>query len=127
MRADNLSIKSVPALKIVPDPQINQSAPYSTSCFALVNVIPPSIPYTKLRRDKLLEQYLGKRIVVPSSSLKVRGSNFDYQFRADSAFSWFTGIVAINFVPDSLFVMEPNKLGHEISNYSFTFYIGSYR
>ena len=86
----------------------------------------PSIPYTKLRRDKLLEQYLGKRIVAPSSSLKVRGNDSDYQFRADSAFSWSTGIVAINFVLDSLFVMEPNELGHEISYYFFTFNIGSY-
>ena len=73
----------------------------------------PSIPYTKLRRDKLSKQYVGKRLIFPSGSLKVRSNDSDYQFRAHSAFSWFTGIVASDCVPDSLFVMEPNGSGHE--------------
>ena len=68
-----------------------------------------SIPYTKLRRDKLSKQYVGKRLIFPSGSLKVRSNDSDYQFRAHSAFSWFTGIVASDCVPDSLFVMEPTS------------------
>ena len=50
----------------------------------------PSIPFTKLRRDKLSKQYVGKRLIFPSGSLKVRSNDSDYQFRAHSAFSWFT-------------------------------------
>ncbi len=72
-----------------------------------------SIAYTKIRREKLSKQYLGKRLIFPAGSLKVRSNDSDYQFRAHSAFSWFTGIVASDCVPDSVFVMEPNASGHE--------------
>jgi len=72
-----------------------------------------SIAYTKIRREKLSKQYAGKRIIFPAGSLKVRSNDSDYQFRAHSAFSWFTGIVASDCVPDSVFVMEPTASGHE--------------
>ena len=72
-----------------------------------------SIAYTKIRREKLSKQYLGKRLIIPAGSLKVRSNDSDYQFRAHSAFSWFTGIVASDCVPDSVFVMEPTASGHE--------------
>ncbi len=73
----------------------------------------PSIPYTKIRRDKVSKLFVGKRLIVPSGSLKVRSNDSDYQFRAHSAFSWFTGIVASDCVPDSLFIMEPTADGHQ--------------
>jgi len=73
----------------------------------------PSIPYTKIRRDKVSKQFVGKRLIFPAGSLKVRSNDSDYQFRAHSAFSWFTGIVASDCVPDSLFIMEPTADGHQ--------------
>jgi Xaa-Pro aminopeptidase len=73
----------------------------------------PSIPFTKIRREKLSKQYPGSRLIFPSGSLKVRSNDSDYPFRAHSAYSWFTGIVASDCVPDSLFVMEPNGSGHD--------------
>ena len=73
----------------------------------------PSIPYIKIRRDKVSKQFVGKRLIFPSGSLKVRSNDSDYQFRAHSAFSWFTGIVASDCVPDSLFIMEPTADGHQ--------------
>ena len=73
----------------------------------------PSIPYTKLRREKLYKKYPGIRLVFPAGSLKIRSNDSDYPFRAHSAFSWFTGIIALDAVPDSVFVMEPNTEGHE--------------
>ena len=73
----------------------------------------PSIPFTKIRREKLSKQYPGTRLIFPSGSLKVRSNDSDYPFRAHSAYSWFTGIVASDCVPDSLFVMEPNGAGHD--------------
>jgi Xaa-Pro aminopeptidase len=73
----------------------------------------PSIPFTKIRREKLSKQYSGSRLIFPSGSLKIRSNDSDYPFRAHSAYSWFTGIVASDCVPDSLFVMEPNGAGHD--------------
>ena len=73
----------------------------------------PSIPFTKIRRDKLSKQYVGKRLIFPSGSLKVRSNDSDFPYRSHSAYSWFTGIVASDCVPDSLFVMEPNGSSHE--------------
>ena len=73
----------------------------------------PSIPFTKIRREKLSKQYPGSRLIFPSGWLKVRSNDSDYPFRAHSAYSWFTGIVASDCVPDSLFVMEPNGAGHD--------------
>ena len=73
----------------------------------------PSIPFTKIRREKLSKQYPGSRLIFPSGSLKVRSNDSDYPFRAHSAYSWFTGIVASDCVPDSIFVMEPNGSGHD--------------
>jgi len=73
----------------------------------------PSIPFTKIRREKLSKQYPGSRLIFPSGSLKVRSNDSDYPFRAHSAYSWFTGIIASDCVPDSLFVMEPNAAGHD--------------
>jgi Xaa-Pro aminopeptidase len=72
-----------------------------------------SIPFTKIRREKLSKQYPGSRLIFPSGSLKIRSNDSDYPFRAHSAYSWFTGIVASDCVPDSLFVMEPNGAGHD--------------
>ena len=73
----------------------------------------PSIPFTKIRREKLSKQYPGIRLIFPSGSLKVRSNDSDYPFRAHSAYSWFTGIISLDCVPDSLFVMEPNGSGHD--------------
>ena len=73
----------------------------------------PSIPFTKIRREKLSKQYPSSRLIFPSGSLKIRSNDSDYPFRAHSAYSWFTGIVASDCVPDSLFVMEPNGAGHD--------------
>jgi Xaa-Pro aminopeptidase len=73
----------------------------------------PSIPFTKIRREKLSKQYPGTRLIFPSGSLKVRSNDSGYPFRAHSAYSWFTGIVASDCVPDSLFVMEPNGSSHD--------------
>jgi len=73
----------------------------------------PSIPFTKIRREKLSKQYPVSRLIFPSGSLKIRSNDSDYPFRAHSAYSWFTGIVASDCVPDSLFVMEPNGAGHD--------------
>jgi Xaa-Pro aminopeptidase len=73
----------------------------------------PSVPFTKIRRDKISKLFTGFRLVFPSGPLKVRSNDSDYPYRAHSAFLWFTGITAPDAVPDSAFVMEPNGNSHE--------------
>ncbi len=72
-----------------------------------------STSYTKRRREKFSKKYPGIRLVFPAGSLKIRSNDSDYPFRAHSAFSWITGIIASDAVPDSVFVMEPNTSGHD--------------
>jgi len=73
----------------------------------------PVTTYTMLRREKFSKKYLGKRLIFPAGSLKVRSNDTDYPFRAHSAFAWITGIIASDTVPDSVFIMEPTGDGHE--------------
>jgi Xaa-Pro aminopeptidase len=72
-----------------------------------------SIQYTKLRREKLSKKYPGVRLIFPAGVLKVRSNDTYYPFRAHTDFAWFTGITSTDCVPDSIFVMEPNALGHD--------------
>ena len=72
-----------------------------------------AVPFTKKRRTKLSKAYKGVRLVIPAGNLKVRSNDSDYQFRAHSAFAWFTGISADDVVPDSVLVLEPSKSGHD--------------
>ena len=71
-----------------------------------------SIPFTTARREVLSKKYPGVRLIFPAGGLKVRSNDSDYAFRAHSAYSWYTGIVASDCVPDSVFVMEPTSSGH---------------
>ena len=73
----------------------------------------PSTAFTKIRRENLSKKYPGVRLVFPAGSLKTRSNDSDYPFRAHSAFSWFTGIIAPDAVPDSVFIMEPTTTGHK--------------
>ena len=73
----------------------------------------PSTAFTKTRRANLSKKYPGVRLVFPAGSLKTRSNDSDYPFRAHSAFSWFTGIIAPDAVPDSVFIMEPTTTGHD--------------
>ena len=65
------------------------------------------------RRKKLSDAFPGERIVIPAGELKVRSNDTDYRFRANSAFSYLTGITALDSVPESVLVLEPKKNGHE--------------
>ncbi len=71
------------------------------------------LPFTKARRETLSREYPGVRLVIPAGSLKVRSNDTDYRFRAYSAFSHLTGILAQDTVPESVLVLEPKKNGHE--------------
>ncbi|MEN9680024.1 MAG: hypothetical protein RLZ57_1153 [Actinomycetota bacterium] len=65
------------------------------------------------RRKKLSAQYPGKRLVFPAGSHKVRSNDTYYIFRAHTEFTYYTGILAKDVVPDSVFIMEPNGTSHD--------------
>ena len=73
----------------------------------------PSNPYCAKRIEVLSNEFSGVRLVIPAGSLKARSNDTDYRFRAHSAFSYLTGITALDAVPDSVLVLEPKKNGHE--------------
>jgi Xaa-Pro aminopeptidase len=72
-----------------------------------------SVPFAKARREKISKKYPGVRLIFPAGGLKVRSNDTDYPFRAHTDFAWFTGIIATDCVPDSVFVMDPNISGHD--------------
>ncbi len=67
------------------------------------------VPFAHARQAKLSALYPGIRVVIPAGRLKVRSNDTDYRFRAHSAFSWITGILSDDLVPDSVFVLEPDN------------------
>ena len=80
----------------------------------LVGLTPAEVlPFTAARREALSAEYPGVRLLIPAGTLKVRSNDTDYRFRAYSAFSHLTGILAQDTVPGSVLVLEPKKKGHE--------------
>jgi Xaa-Pro aminopeptidase len=68
------------------------------------------------RRRRLSEAFPGKRLVIPSGSMKQRSNDTDYPYRAHSAFSYLTGW-ASDAEPGSHLVLEPVDGGHEATLY----------
>lgn len=62
--------------------------------------------YTAIRRAKLGRQFIGKRIVIPAGTLKVRSNDTDYRFRAHSAFAHLTGLGGEK-EPNAVLVLHP--------------------
>jgi len=71
------------------------------------------IKYAEIRRSKIAALYPATRLVFPAGTFKVRSNDTDYRFRADSSFSYLTGITASDSVPDSVLVLEPTDRGHK--------------
>ena len=69
--------------------------------------------FAQERRKKLSKAFPGERIIIPAGVLKVRSNDTDYRFRANSAFSYLTGITANDAVPESVVILDPKKNGHE--------------
>jgi Xaa-Pro aminopeptidase len=65
------------------------------------------------RRKRLSAQFPGKRIVFPAGSQKVRSNDTHYKFRAHTEFTYYTGILSSDVVPDSVLILEPISNGHE--------------
>jgi Xaa-Pro aminopeptidase len=69
------------------------------------DALPPlgtAAPYRADRRARLIAQFPGEVLVVPSGGLKVRANDTDFRFRPGSDFSWLVG----SHEPDSVLVID---------------------
>ncbi len=80
-----------------------------------------SNPYTTERRKKLSQSYPGIRLVIPAGPAKVRSNDTDYQYRPHSDFIYFTGINALDALPDSVLILEPNFSAQGIAHDSYLY------
>lgn len=80
----------------------------------LENVAPKEFLHFIERRRRLLsEKYTGKRLIFPAGAQKVRSNDTYFKFRAHTEFTYYTGILSSDVVPDSVLVMEPNGDKHD--------------
>jgi len=64
--------------------------------------------YAQARRERLAKLYPGKLILIEAGSMKVRSNDTEYRFRADTAFTYFTGWGS-ETVPDSVLIIDARK------------------
>ena len=82
-------------------------------------VVPPAreqAPFAAARRERISQQHLGHRLIVPAGRLKQRANDSDYPFRAHSAFAHLTGWGS-DSEPGAVLVFEPTATGHEATLY----------
>ena len=72
--------------------------------------------FAAARRRHLSGKFVGKRLIIPAGTAKVRSNDTDYAYRAHSAFSHLTGWGS-DTVPASVLVLEPTASGHEATLY----------
>jgi len=81
--------------------------------------VPPAreqAPFAAARRERISQQHLGHRLIVPAGRLKQRANDTDYPFRAHSAFAHLTGWGS-DSEPGAVLVFEPTATGHETTVY----------
>ena len=72
--------------------------------------------YTARRRAALSAALPGELVIVPAGPLKTRANDTEYEFRADSSFTWLTGETAA----DAVLVLAPSSggpVGHDATLY----------
>ncbi len=62
----------------------------------------PITTWAHARRQRLSEQFLGERLVIPAGGFKVRANDTDYRFRAETAHTYLCG----NQTSDAVLVIE---------------------
>jgi Xaa-Pro aminopeptidase len=65
----------------------------------------PVTPWARARRERLVEQFPGERLVVPAGGFKVRANDTDYRFRAETAHTHLCG----NQTSDATLVIEDGE------------------
>ncbi len=65
----------------------------------------PITDWARARRDRLVEQFPGERLVIPSGAFKVRANDTDYRFRSETAHTYLSG----NQTSDAVLVLEDGE------------------
>ena len=65
----------------------------------------PITPWAQARRERLIEQFPGERLVIPAGGFKVRANDTDYRFRAETAHTYLCG----NQTSDAVLVIEDGE------------------
>lgn len=76
----------------------------------------PAASYAAARRERLSQQFVGKRLVIEAGKQQQRSNDTFYLFRPHSAFSHLTGW-GTDAEPGSVLVFEPAGDGHEVTLY----------
>ncbi|ASY19167.1 Xaa-Pro aminopeptidase [Candidatus Planktophila versatilis] len=70
------------------------------------------VTYAYSRRQVLSAAYQGIRLVLPAGELKVRAGDTDYNYRPDSAFSYYSGVQGPDATADAVLILEPSGDSH---------------
>ncbi len=65
----------------------------------------PVAEWAGARREQLIEQFPGERLVIPAGGFKVRANDTDYRFRAETAHTYLCG----NQTSDAVLVIEDGE------------------
>jgi len=65
----------------------------------------PVAKWAGARREQLIEQFPGERLVIPAGGFKVRANDTDYRFRAETAHTYLCG----NQTSDAVLVIEDGE------------------
>ena len=65
----------------------------------------PVAEWAGARRERLIEQFPGERLVIPAGGFKVRANDTDYRFRAETAHTYLCG----NQTSDAVLVIEDGE------------------
>ena len=66
----------------------------------------PITDWARARRERLVEQFPGERLVIPAGGFKVRANDTDYRFRAETAHTYLCG----NQTSDAALVIEDGEV-----------------
>jgi Xaa-Pro aminopeptidase len=72
----------------------------------------PSASYAAARRERLVAEFPGERLVLPAGVFRVRSNDTDHRFRPHSAFANMTGL-GTDREPDAALVLEPTAAGFD--------------
>jgi Xaa-Pro aminopeptidase len=107
--AETKRIHDVPPSKVFAEFMKNGWAPSDLEGIAAG----PAVTWCIARRAALSAAFPGIRLVIPGGNYKVRSNDCDYRYRPHSAFAYYTGVQGVEATADAVFVMEPNRNGHQ--------------
>lgn len=70
------------------------------------------VTYAYSRRQLLSTAFTGIRLVIPAGGYKVRANDSDYNYRAHSAYLYYSGVQGADTTADAVLILEPSGDSH---------------